>query len=173
MLRPCLLDTSIVLSFTGVGRFDVIGQDGRYEWFVTPIVRSELIRPADRGPVDDAIANGRVHLAAIDNANELELREWASWSAVVDPGEAEAIAVAVSRGWIVAIEDLRAQRALDRAVGRGRWLNSANVLLGAIRDGRLPIDQADSIFRSLDCYLGYQKRGISTLSQLASWLKLR
>jgi predicted nucleic acid-binding protein len=166
--RPCVLDTSILLSFTGAGRFEIVLDNQRYEWCVTPLVRGELTRREYREPVDAAIAGGRLQLAAVDSTNEAELREWARWSAAVDAAEGEAIAIALSRGWLIAIEDRQAQRALDRTAGTGHWLNSANVLVDAVRDQRLALVEADAVFRSLDCYRGYEKRKVTTLAQLVS-----
>ena len=74
--------------------------------------------------------------------------------------------MALSRGWRVALEDLHAQRQLDARSGRGRWINCANVLLDAVTDNRLALADADAVFRTLNCYAGYQKRGVSSLAHL-------
>src|SRR5690606_13666348 len=95
-----------------------------------------------------------------------ERERWAKWSTLVDPGEAEAIAIAVSRNWLVALEDRKAQRALNRIAGAGRWINCVNLLLDAVDDDLLLEADADTIFRGLDCYGGYEKRGARVLRDL-------
>jgi len=91
---------------------------------------------------------------------------FAEWSEWVDPGEAEAIALALARGWLVGLEDLEARRLLDRHVGSGKWINSASILLDAVKAGTVSIRDADVIFRALDVYSSYVKVGIKSLSQL-------
>ena len=164
--RPCVLDSSLILSLIGAGGFSLLDGNARYDWRITAIVRGELTRKADREKIDAMIAGGALAVAEIDTANSAEVAEWGNWSAIVDPGEAEAITLAVARNWIVAIEDRQAQRAIDRRVGKGRWINCANVLLDAVTDGRCSLDDGDALFRALDCYSGYKKAGITSLSQL-------
>lgn len=161
-----MLDSSLIFSLTGADCFSFLDGNGRYDWRITPIVRGEITRKADRDQVDAIIAAGTLRIAELDTTNAEEMAEWAYWSETIDPGEAEAIALAVSRNWLVAIEDRQAQRALDRRVGGGRWINCANVLLDAVRDGRRSAADGDTAFRALDCYSGYMKRGVTSLSQL-------
>lgn len=166
MPRSCVLDSSLILSLTGAGCFSFLDGNERYDWRITTTVRGELTRRSDRDQVDAMIASGKLALAELDTTNEVEMSEWADWTALVDVGEAEAIALAASRDWIVAIEDRQAQRALDRRLGKGRWINCANVLLDAVKDGRCSSTDGDTAFRSLDCYSGYERRGITSLSEL-------
>jgi predicted nucleic acid-binding protein len=164
MRRTCVLDTSLLLALSTTGQLHIFLSNSRYEWVITPLVRGELIRRESRDVVDRAISGGDVKLAEIDTTSERELRIWSKWSSLVDPGEAEAIALAQTRGWLVGLEDRQAQRALDRDVGRGHWINGVNVLLNAIEDGVLSAPDAELLFQKLDSYPGYVKRGATTLS---------
>ncbi|MDP3911464.1 MAG: hypothetical protein Q8Q14_13850 [Gemmatimonadales bacterium] len=90
----------------------------------------------------------------------------AEWSDRVDPGEAESIAIALTRGWLVGLEDLEARRLLDRTVGPGRWINCANVLIDAVTAGLLSLPDAEAAFQSLDVYSSYMKAGVTSLKAM-------
>lgn len=99
----------------------------------------------------------------LDTDSVQELRLFAHWSDAVDAGEAEAIAVALSRGWLIGIEDLFAQRRVTREAGTDHWINAAALLVSAVKQGRKSLTEADAIFVRLDCYGGYRKKGITSL----------
>jgi predicted nucleic acid-binding protein len=102
----------------------------------------------------------------LDSDDETGMALFAEWIDRVDAGEAESIAIALARGWLVGIEDLAAQRSLDRVFGPGRWINCANVLIAAVRANLIAPDDADAAFRRLDVFSGYAKRGIGSLGQV-------
>jgi hypothetical protein len=164
--RPAVIDTSLILTLAGADALDLFLATSRYEWHITPIVRGELSRPETREIVDRAIAAGTLHVSAIDSTDQPAMDRWAEWEMSVDVGEAEAITVGLSHGWIVGLEDRQAQRALDRREGQGRWINAANLLLDAVADGVLSLADADALFAGLDSYPGYLKRGVRSLAQL-------
>jgi hypothetical protein len=97
------------------------------------------------------------------------MREWADWLARVDQGEAEAIAIASVKGWLVAIEDRQAQRAIDTALGPGRWVNCGSLLIDAMEDERLSVAAADKFFHNLDCHSSYAKAGLATATDLIAY----
>jgi predicted nucleic acid-binding protein len=144
----------------------VLTDNRRYAWKVTPIVRGEVKHADTRMALERAILEGRIDLAEIGTDSETEIALWGKWSQQLDAGEAEAVVLAISRNWLVAIEDRKGQRVLSSELGPGRWINCANLLLDAVAEGRLSIAEADDIFRKLSCYPGYQRRGISSLRDL-------
>lgn len=137
-----------------------------FEWHITPIVRGEIKSAKTRYAVERAILDGAISTVAVGSDTPEELVLLSEWRELVDPGEAEAIAVALARDWIVGIEDLAAQRLLDRRCGPGRWTNCAAILVSVVNASTLTLDDADAIFRSLDVYEGYRRRGIENLKQL-------
>jgi hypothetical protein len=161
-----LLDTSLILTVSSGASFNLIWQNRRYDWLVTPLVRGELKRKESREPIENAIASGALRIVELDTTKPVEMDAWIEWESLVDPGEAEAIALTVIRGWKIAIEDRQAQRALDHYAGQGKWINATNLLIDAINDRRLTVAAADQIFTKLDCYAGYVKRGIISIASL-------
>lgn len=138
----------------------------RYEWHITPLVRGEIIRRDTRNVIDGAMTSGRLKVAEIDTTDSAQLDVWAEWEQVVDIGEAEAIALARTRGWLVGLEDRQAQRALDRRIGTGRWINATNLLLDAVTDAVMSLPEANAVFITLDSYPGYKRRDVEKLGDL-------
>jgi hypothetical protein len=108
-------------------------------------------------------------LVELDTADPAQMREWTVWLDRVDQGEAEAIAIAATRGWLVAIEDRQAQRAILANLGQGRWVNCGSLLIDALTDKRLSVAEADKIFHDLDCYGSYAKAGLKTITDLVAY----
>lgn len=141
-------------------------ENTRYEWKATPLVRGEVRNAECRMSLERAIIEGRVQVVEIDTSSERETVLWAEWSERLDAGEAESVALAIARGWHVALEDRKGQRAIDGAMGERKWINCANVLLDAIGDGRLSQGEADDVFSMLSCFSGYQRKGVTSLKDL-------
>lgn len=161
-------DASLLLSLGQASALHLLWDDPDRTWHITPIARSEIRSEPTRSDLSRAILNGRLAPAELDTDSDQELRLFAHWSDLVDPGEAEAIAVALSRGWVVGLEDLFAQRRVTAEAGAARWVNAATLLLAAVNQGRNSIAEADAIFVRLDCYGGYRKRGITSLKDLSA-----
>ncbi|GEM_PF-2872640 len=170
MEAKCVLDASLILSVASANAFQLLWTHPVYVWHISGIVRSELRQRTSRDPIDAAIAAGHLLLVELDTADPAQMREWATWLERVDQGEAEAIAVASTRGWLVAIEDRQAQRAIDANLGQGRWVNCGSLLIDAVVDKRFSVAEADKIFHNLDCYGSYTKVGLRTIADLMSYL---
>jgi predicted nucleic acid-binding protein len=169
--RPVVADSSFLLSFGKAGELDLLAKAPQFQWRMTPIVRGELRTAPTRDAVEQLVLAGVISPIELDSDNETGLALLAEWSELVDPGEAESIAVALASGWLVAIEDLSARRLLERRVGPGHWINCADTLIAAVQAGLLSLGEADEIFRSLDVFHAYSKRGVATLVQLSPRLK--
>lgn len=166
MATSAVLDASLLLTLGSASALHLLWDNPRYEWHITPIVRSELMSEPTRSEISKALVQGLVRSTELDTDSDEELGALARWREIVDAGEAEAIAIAITRRWIVGLEDRFAQRRVTEAAGAERWINSATLLIQAIQDQRLSESEADEIFRRLDCYPGYEKQGIVRVSDL-------
>ncbi|MEX2281264.1 MAG: hypothetical protein WEE89_02125 [Gemmatimonadota bacterium] len=160
------LDASLLLTMGAASVLNVVWDNPRYNWHLTPIARNEIFSDPTRAEIGKALLTGRLATADLDTTSSEELAAFAQWNRIVDGGEAEAIAVSITRGGVVGIEDLFAQRKLTQLCGSASWVNCARLLLDAISDGRQSLHEADRVFKALDCYPGYVKRGISSLADL-------
>ena len=110
MATSAVADASLLLTLGAAGVLHLLWSDQRHWWHVTPIVRGEIRSEPTRTEMANAMLRGRLAATEIDTGSAAELAEFARWSRIVDAGEAEVIAIGVSRGWIVGIEDRFAQR---------------------------------------------------------------
>lgn len=164
--KDCVLDASLLISLGKAGRLDVLAKAPSYRWHIAPITRGELVRPETRNHVEQLILEGRIALVDLDSDNAAGIALFADWSDRVDAGEAESIAIALANGWLVGLEDLDAQRRMNREAGPGRWINCANVLIDAVSSGSVSRQEAEAAFQSLDVYSSYVKVGVTTLESL-------
>ena len=140
--QPVVLDTSLLLTLSAVGALERLLAMSRYEWHVTPMIRTEVTRRTTRAVIDRAIAGGQVRLTAVDIADQSEMNAWAEWEQLVDVGQAEAIALVLARRWVIGLDDRYAQRLLDHRIGSGCWLDATSVLLTAVADGAMSFDES-------------------------------
>lgn len=169
MREDCVLDASLILSVASAAAFHLLWAHPGYVWHISGIVRGELRQRTSRDPIDAAIAAGHLLLVELDTSDPVQMREWGKWLERVDQGEAEAIAIASTKGWRVAVEDRQAQRAIDADLGRGRWVNCGSLLIDAVEGKRLSLAEADRIFHDLDCYTSYAKAGLGAIVDLITY----
>jgi hypothetical protein len=163
---PAVLDASLICTLSSAGLLEQMLVASRYEWHITPLVRGEIVRRETRDVIDRAITGGRLWVTDVDITEPAQLDAWVEWEQVVDIGAATAIALVPGREWVVGLEDRQAQRALDRRLGVGRWINATNLLLDAVADAVMTLPEANAMFTALDSYPAYRKRGIKTLTDL-------
>jgi hypothetical protein len=161
-----VLDASLIFTLSSGGLLERILASSRYQWHLTPLVRGEIMRRETRNAIDRALAGGQLRAAEVDVSDAAQLDAWADWEQLVDAGKAEAIVLALARGWVVGLEDRHAQRVLDRRVGAGHWINATNLLLDAVGSDVMTHSDANAMFITLDSYPGYRKRGIERLTDL-------
>jgi hypothetical protein len=161
---PALLDASLVFTLSSAGVLERVLLSSRYAWHITPLVRHEVVRRGTRVVIGRAITAGRLQVTDVDITDPVQLDVWVEWERLIDIGEAEAIALAPARGWVIGVEARQVQRALDRRLGAGRWINATNLLLDAVADAVMTLPEANAIFVRLDSYPAYRKRGIETLA---------
>lgn len=138
MARDGVVDTSLLLSLGEASALGLLRDDPDHRWHITPIVRGEVLSEPTRSEISRVILDGRLATTELDPDSATELGAFARWSDRVYAGEAEAIAVAVSRGWVVGIEDLFAQRCISREVGGG-GLGERRGAAGCGGQGRAPV----------------------------------
>ena len=164
--RPSIPDSSLLITLGKAKCVDILRKTPSYEWRIGEVTRSELRQPETREPVERLILEGVIKIVELDSTDSRGMELLAEWAERVDPGEAEAIAIAARWGWLVGLEDLEARRLVDRHLGRGRWINGANLFIDAVRAGTVSLADAEAAFASLDVYPSYLKRGVHRLSEL-------
>lgn len=162
----CVLDASLLFALGKAGRLDVLFGAAELDLVIAPSALRELRSRETRAPVEEAIASGRLQVVAVSSNDSTELALLADLHGRVDEGEAECIALGLARGWLIGLEDRAAQRAVRLLGHNPGYLTSADLLARAVRAARLGLEEAEAIFRSLDVYPGYRKRGIHSIADL-------
>ena len=84
---------------------------------------------------------GKVRITDLDEVNA-----YAQYRRQMDDGEAACLAVSVSRKWILACDEQKKRlihREVQGKLGAGYLLNTIGILVKAIREGFLTIEEAD------------------------------
>jgi predicted nucleic acid-binding protein len=145
-----IADTSVLINFLRIDRMDLIGAHP-FPFIVTDHVAEEVSESyADqRGRLDAALAAGHLTQQSIDTASEVEIFLRLGQRGRLGSGERSAIAVALHRGWTLAIDDSRAiKRAIQEADLSDKplpILRTRDVMVQLIEAGIIDIARADAI----------------------------
>jgi predicted nucleic acid-binding protein len=143
-LRVVVLDASVLLNFLSLGQVDLLTRLDGLTFVVPAEVAEEITRPEQRRQLDEATSGAQIGAAVLDRPEELELRN--DLQRVMGRGEAACLALATARGWLVACDEKRAfRRRATALLGERRLFTTPGLLLLAIRQGLIAVDQADEI----------------------------
>ena len=145
--RPVVVaDASVLLNFLNIDRTDLLSRHS-YQFVVTDHVAAEV---SDQYPQQQqrfvaAVSAGGVLQTSVSSSEEVSFFGELSASGRLGAGECSAIAVAVCRCLILAIDDRRATIQAHRASPTLRILTTQDLMVSLIREGLLDIAEADRI----------------------------
>jgi predicted nucleic acid-binding protein len=141
--RIVVTDANIIINLIHAGRLDLLGALPGYEFVVPEDVVSEISDPAQREALAAAITAG--YLCQEPITAPTELTRYAQLRQVVGKGEAACLALAESRGWLVASDEKRRfRREVLAGLGSGRLVTTPGLFVLAIRAGRISVEEADT-----------------------------
>ncbi len=151
MILPIIVaDTSVLINFLRIDRMDLISRyPGRF--LATDHVKSELADdyPEQQTRYDTAVSAGLLDTCSVTDPAEVALFARLGPGVRLGAGECSAIAVAISRGHAIAIDDSRAiNTAFREAEMVGAQLvvlRTQDVIVSLIRASSLSLDEADHI----------------------------
>jgi predicted nucleic acid-binding protein len=128
----------------------------------------EVTRPPAVTALQRAIEDGSVGTTSIDMtlpAEQDALVRFDRVPAFRGRGDAEVLAVAVERGYLICSDDPAVRRSATAELGRGRVAGSLDILVWAVSEKRLSVQDAEQLFHRLDVAPGLEsamkKRGVS------------
>jgi predicted nucleic acid-binding protein len=140
--RIVVTDANVIINLNHAGHLDLLGALPRYEFVVPEDVVSEVSDPIQRDALEAAINAGHVRRETI--TAPAELARYAQLRQVVGKGEAACLALAESRGWLIASDEKRRfRREVLAGLGGGRLVTTPGLFVLAIRSGALSVDEAD------------------------------
>lgn len=156
-----MVDACLVISFGNAGRLDLLFSTPQRRIAITPVSAGEVVRPPASLALAEAIKAGDIAREAIDLDNPAEQDALHAVNAIPafrDRGEAEALALAVSRGWVVGSDDAAVRSYAMRAIGPARIAGALDFLVWAVRDGRLTSAGGEALLGALDVGPGIAAR---------------
>lgn len=140
--RVVCVDASVVINLIHVTRLDLLGSLGNYRFVVPEQVVAEVSLPAQAQSLGQALEAGHLELEVSTDPVEMEM--YADLRQVMGRGEAACLAMAITRGCMVASDERGCFLRLTREhLGEHRVLNTPGLLLLAIRHGVISCSEAD------------------------------
>jgi predicted nucleic acid-binding protein len=143
------LDASVLINFLRVERLDLLGALPGFAFTLPDQVAQEITYPEQTRALNEALETGLLRVESSTDPGEIA--NYAELRRVMGRGEAACLAMAETRGWdIAADEGGRFRRLAEERLGGGRILNTAGILVLAIRAGLLSVEEADEIKARLE-----------------------
>ena len=130
-------------------------------------------RPPARNALARAVADGEIEIETIDLAvsNEQEaLARFDARPAFRGRGDAEVLALAVTRGYVVGSDERALRRAVRVELDRSCLMSTLDVIVLAVREARTSVEEGERLLSSLDIgplYLLRLEEAGLTLRELA------
>ncbi len=140
--RIVVTDANIIINLIHAGRLGLMGALPPYEFVVPEDVVSEITDPDQRQALEAAITAGQLRRESIEVP--AELTRYAELRQVIGKGEAASLALAESRGWLIASDEKgRFRREVLAGLGAGRLMTTPGLFVLAIRAGAISVAEAD------------------------------
>ena len=144
-----ITDTSILINLSHTGHLALLGRAVGLRFVVPDEVVAEVTEPEQLRTLEAAIADGSLSRESSTSPDELAI--FAELSQVLGSGESACLALASSRGWLVACDEKRVfLREARSRLGDGRILNTPGLYVLWIRAGSLSVEEADAAKAILD-----------------------
>jgi predicted nucleic acid-binding protein len=155
-----LLDACIAITFGTADRLDLLTDLRRYRVAISPLALQEVRKPPAKDRVLRAIQRGEISVEAIDLDLERErdaLADFDSRPAFRGRGEAEVLALARTRAYLVGSDERAVASVVRQELGAGRIAGTLDILVWAVREERLTGTEAERLLGQLDTGPGILK----------------
>lgn len=147
--QSVVTDACILINFSILDRLDILGALTGFDFLVPEDVITEVRRPEHQQRFREGLARGFFRTIEFVDAGTLSV--FADLRPIMGAGEAACLALAATRGWIVASDEKRAfLREARHRLGPGRILNTPGLFVLAIRQGLVTVEEADRAKRQLE-----------------------
>jgi len=147
-----IVDTSCLINFLIVDRMDIFGALSGYAFVVPNHVVAEVKDPAQRTRFEAALKTGALTEIEITDLAEIEL--YVALRRILGDGESACLAVAATRGWVMAADEKgRLRREAYERLGEAYLVNTPGILVSAIQEGILTADGAETLRAVLATHL--------------------
>jgi predicted nucleic acid-binding protein len=149
IIRVVVTDANIIINLLHINSLGLLGIMPGYEFVVPDEVVREVTEPGQRQALQNTIDSGVLRTITVEDIAALKL--FGELSVVMGPGEAACLSLAQTRGWLIASDERKVfRREAVARLGSGRIINTAGILVLAIRAGLIDVDEADSMKAELE-----------------------
>lgn len=149
IVRIVPADANVIINLIHINSLGLLSRLPNYEFVVPDEVVREVTEPGQRAALQVAIKSGAPRIITIDDIATLKL--FTELSSVMGAGEAACLSLAQTRGWFVASDERKVfRREAVARLGSGRIINTAGILVLAIRAGAICIEEADRMKAELE-----------------------
>jgi len=142
-------DTCILINLLRVHRLDLLGVLRPYVFCVPPEALHEITYPEQQTELKEALDRGWIQETRLEGVAELQV--FVKANEQLGRGESACLALAEARGWILGTDDSKGAKWKNVISAPGiKVLNTPGILLLAIRQGILTVQEADQIKATLE-----------------------
>jgi predicted nucleic acid-binding protein len=155
-----LLDACLAITFGTADRLALLTELQRYRVAIPPHALGEVRRPPASDRLRQAIQEGHISVESLnlDLVEERDaLAQFDARPAFRGRGEAEVLALAQIRGYLVGSDERAVASVVREEFGAGRIAGTLDILIWAVREQRLGAAEAEHLLRHLDTGLGILK----------------
>jgi predicted nucleic acid-binding protein len=139
-----VVDTSCLINFLIVDRLDIFGALQGYTFVVPNHVVAEVTDATQRARLEAALT-ARV-VTEIEITDLAEIETYIALRRVLGDGESACLAIAATRGWVIAADEKgRLRREVYERLGEAALVNTPGILVAAIQAGILTADGAETL----------------------------
>jgi predicted nucleic acid-binding protein len=143
VLRVLVTDSSVIINFHHTSHLNFLGRLPNLRFAVPDEVVSEITDPLQAEILERLIVEGTLERVSVSGTSELSA--FADFSSRLGLGESACLAIAQSRGWLVACDEKRIfLREASSCLGADRVVNTPGIYLLCIRAGVLSVEEADT-----------------------------
>lgn len=151
--KTLVLDACTTLTFAKVNRLDLIIDLEGFRVAIAARAHAEVKREPAVSVLARAVRLARIAVESVDLGVPREAAALAlfdSMTAFRGRGEAEVLALAIERGYVIATDEPAVRDALRARAPQAPFMTSTHVLKQAVAERRLTHDDAVALFNTLD-----------------------
>lgn len=141
-----ITDTSVLINFLNIDRIDLLDlYPGLF--FITEHVADEITNdfPHQQTRLNQAIEANTLTVVSVNGIEELKMFGDLIKDNRLGPGECSAIACAINRKYILAIDDVRARKQAAQKDQKLELITTQDIMVTLIQHNQLSVTEADSI----------------------------
>lgn len=143
-----LLDACIIINLCHIEQLGLLDELDGFKFLTTRhVVEEEIIYSEQKAVLEDCTTKKILEVELITEYKTIRMIDELARS--LGKGEASCIALAHERGWMFGSDDSKARQKAQKILGKERTINTPGIILEALRQELITVNEADSMKRIL------------------------